>query len=60
MLYDRFTEGARKAMAFARQESQRFHHDFIDTEHILLGLMRVGDCTAVAALHMDAKMSANL
>ena len=34
-MFDRFTDRARKVMALARKEAQRFNHDFIGTEHIL-------------------------
>jgi len=47
MFYDRFTDRARKVMAYARQEAQRFNHDYIGTEHLLLGLIKEG--TGVAA-----------
>ena len=46
-MFDRFTERARKVMSLARQEAQRFNHDYIGTEHILLGLVQGG--TGVAA-----------
>jgi ATP-dependent Clp protease ATP-binding subunit ClpA len=46
-MFDRFTDRALKAMALARKEAQRFNHDFIGTEHILLGL--VGEGSGVAA-----------
>lgn len=39
-MFDRFTDRARKVMALARKEAQRFNHDFIGTEHILLGLIQ--------------------
>ena len=39
-MFDRFTDRARQAMGCARQESQRFQHDFIAPEHMLLGLLR--------------------
>lgn len=41
-LFDRFTERARKVMALANLEAQRFNHEFIGTEHILLGLVKEG------------------
>lgn len=41
-MLERFTDRARKAMAFANQEAQRFRHEYIGTEHILLGLIREG------------------
>jgi ATP-dependent Clp protease ATP-binding subunit ClpA len=46
-MFDRFSERARKVMSLARQEAQRFNHDYIGTEHILLGLVQEG--TGVAA-----------
>jgi hypothetical protein len=33
-----FTERVRKVLAFAREESVRLHHEYVSTEHILLGL----------------------
>ncbi len=50
MLYDRFTDRARKVMAYARQEAQRFNHDYIGTEHILLGLIKEGSGVAANVL----------
>lgn len=40
--FDRFTDSARKVMAMANQEAQRFNHEYIGTEHILLGLLKEG------------------
>jgi hypothetical protein len=37
-MFERFTDRARKVMALANQEAQRFNHEYIGTEHILLGL----------------------
>jgi ATP-dependent Clp protease ATP-binding subunit ClpC len=51
MFYDRFTDRARKVMAYARQEAQRFNHDYIGTEHILLGLVKEGSGVAANVLH---------
>jgi len=39
-MYERFTDRARKVMQLANQEAQRFHHEYIGTEHILLGLLK--------------------
>jgi ATP-dependent Clp protease ATP-binding subunit ClpC len=39
-MFERLTDRARKAMALANQEAQRFNHEYIGTEHILLGLVR--------------------
>ncbi len=41
-MFDRFTDRARKVMGYSRQESQRYNHDYIGTEHILLGLVEEG------------------
>src|SRR5258708_25979869 len=38
--FDRFTERARKVMQFAQEEAQRLQHNYIGTEHLLLGLLR--------------------
>ena len=38
-----FTEAARKAIEFARDEASRLKHDYIGTEHLLLGLIRLGE-----------------
>ncbi|MCI0650426.1 MAG: ATP-dependent Clp protease ATP-binding subunit [Planctomycetes bacterium] len=50
MMFDRFTDRARKVMALARKEAQRFNHDFIGTEHILLGLVTEGSGVAANVL----------
>jgi len=47
-MFERFTDRARKAMALANQEAQRFNHKYIGTEHILLGLAKEG--TGLAAM----------
>ena len=41
-MFERFTERARKVMALANQEAQRFNHEYIGTEHVLLGLVKEG------------------
>ena len=41
-MFERFTDRARKVMGFANQEAQRLNHDYIGTEHILLGLVKEG------------------
>ena len=38
--FNRFTERARRVMQFAQEEAQRFQHNYIGTEHLLLGLIR--------------------
>ena len=49
-MFDRFTDRARKVMALARKEAHRFNHDFIGTEHILLGLVQEGSGVAANVL----------
>src|SRR5471030_2080285 len=41
-MFERFTDRARKVMALANQEAQRFNHEYIGTEHILLVLVKEG------------------
>ena len=42
IMFERLTDRARKVMALANQEAQRFNHEYIGTEHILLGLVKEG------------------
>ncbi|MEM7204224.1 MAG: ATP-dependent Clp protease ATP-binding subunit [Planctomycetota bacterium] len=49
-MFDRFTDRAKKVMSFARQEAQRFNHEYIGTEHILLGLVQEGSGVAANVL----------
>ena len=49
-MYERFTDRARKTMQFANREAQRYKHDFIGTEHVLLGLIEVGSGVAANVL----------
>ena len=46
-MIDRFTDRARKVIMYGKQEAQRLGHNFLGTEHILLGLVKEG--TGVAA-----------
>jgi ATP-dependent Clp protease ATP-binding subunit ClpA len=48
---NRFTEGARRTLALAKEEAQSLHHNYIGTEHLLLGLLREGDGIAAQVLH---------
>ena len=41
-MFERFTDRARKVMALANGEAQRFNHEYIGTEHVLLGLIKEG------------------
>jgi ATP-dependent Clp protease ATP-binding subunit ClpC len=49
-MFDRFTERARKVIILAKEEARRFNHDYIGTEHILLGLIKEGESVAAAVL----------
>jgi ATP-dependent Clp protease ATP-binding subunit ClpC len=48
--FEKFTERLRKALSLAQEEAQRFNHNYIGTEHLLLGLAREGDGTAAKVL----------
>jgi ATP-dependent Clp protease ATP-binding subunit ClpC len=49
-MYERFTTTARKVMKLACQEAMRFNHDYVGTEHILLGLVKEGSGVAANVL----------
>ncbi len=49
-MFDKFTERAKKVINLAREEAGRLGHDYIGTEHILLGLIREGGGVAAAVL----------
>ncbi len=44
--FEKFTERARRVLSLAHEESQRFNHNYIGSEHLLLGLVREGDGVA--------------
>ena len=46
-----FTERVRKVLAMAREEAHQLHHEYVGTEHILLGLVREGEGVAAAVIH---------
>src|SRR6266576_1741009 len=45
-----FTPHAQQVLMLARKEADRFNHNFVGTEHLLLGLIRLGQGTAVNVL----------
>ena len=49
--FGRFTERARKVLSLAQEEAQRFKHNYLGTEHFLLGLVREGDGVAAKVLN---------
>ncbi len=56
-MFNRFTERARKIIILAKEEARRFNHDYIGTEHMLLGLIREGEGVAAAVLQkMDVSL----
>ena len=56
-MFDRFTDRARKVMGLARQEAQRLNHEYIGTEHILLGLVQEESGVAANVLkNMDVDL----
>jgi len=56
-MFERFTDRARKVMALANQEAQRFNHEYIGTEHILLGLVKEGSGVGANVLkHLDVDL----
>lgn len=48
--FEKFSERARKVLTLAQEEAQRFNHNYIGTEHILLGLVREGEGVAAKVL----------
>jgi ATP-dependent Clp protease ATP-binding subunit ClpC len=56
--FDKFTERARKVLSLAQEEAQRLQHNYIGTEHLLLGLVREGEGVAgkvLTSLGVDLK-----
>lgn len=50
MIFSRFTDRSRKVMALSQEEAKRFNHNYIGTEHLLLGLIKEGEGIAAKAL----------
>lgn len=48
--FEKFSERARRVLSLAQEEAQNFNHNYIGTEHILLGLVREQDCVAAKVL----------
>jgi hypothetical protein len=49
-MFDRFTDAAKKTISLARLEARQLHHEFIGTEHLLLGLLQEGRSLAAMVL----------
>ncbi len=50
-LYDKYTDRAKRVLALATEEARRFNHNYIGTEHLLLGLVREGEGIAAKVLY---------
>ena len=58
-VFERFTNRARRVLVLAQEEARLLNHNFIGTEHILLGLIREGDGLAAQALNaLDISLEA--
>lgn len=51
-MFERFTDRARRVVVLAQEEARNLEHNYIGTEHILLGLIREGEGVAAKALEM--------
>ena len=49
-MFERFSQRARRVVVLAQEEARMLDHDYIGTEHILLGLIREGEGVAARAL----------
>ena len=57
-MFERFTDRARRVVVLAQEEARMLDHNYIGTEHILLGLIREGDGVAAQVL-VDSGMDLN-
>jgi ATP-dependent Clp protease ATP-binding subunit ClpC len=49
-MFDKFTNRAKQVIKLAKREAQRLNHNYLGTEHILLGLLKLGQGVAVNVL----------
>ena len=49
-LFDKYTDGAKRVLMLAQEEARRLNHNYIGTEHLLLGLVREGEGIAAKTL----------
>ena len=55
--FEKFTDRARRVLSLAQEEAQRFNHNYIGTEHILLGLIQETDGVAARViLNLDVEL----
>ncbi len=59
-MWDRFTEGGQKVITLAMEEAHRLGHNYLGTEHILLGILREGNNIAIQALERAGVSSTDL
>jgi ATP-dependent Clp protease ATP-binding subunit ClpC len=58
-MFERFTDRARRVVVLAQEEARRLNHDYIGTEHMLLGLVHEGEGVAAKALEsLDISLEA--
>ena len=58
-MFERFTNQSRRAVVLAQEEARELHHNYIGTEHLLLGMLSEGTGSAVRALtSMDITLDA--
>jgi ATP-dependent Clp protease ATP-binding subunit ClpA len=58
-MFERFSDRARRVVVLAQEEARMLEHNYIGTEHILLGLIREGEGTAAQVLHaLDVDLAA--
>ena len=50
-MFERFTDRARRVIVLAQEEARLLNHNYIGTEHILLGILNEGDSVSATALH---------
>ncbi len=50
MMFDKFTNRAKQVIKLAKKEAQRLNHNYLGTEHVLLGLLKLGQGIAVNVL----------
>src|SRR5688572_11774649 len=54
-----FTPRAQQVLALARKEADRFNHNYVGTEHLLLGLIKLGQGVAVNVLRSEERRAGN-
>ena len=52
---DRFTEGARRALALSQDSAKEMGHNYVGSEHLLLGLIKEGEGAAARALAAELR-----